>query len=105
MTARQIIFKRAWAMRAKSELTMSECMRHSWRLDSIYKAMDKGEVTIEYLTSSGEFLSRRGTLVKDYNGSGKTAFKVYSNPFLAMYFDVEKNGIRTFDIRWTRLVK
>lgn len=92
-------------MKATSGLNMSECMRYSWKLNSVYNAMDKGEVTIEYLTSSGEFLSRRGTLAKNYNGSGKTAFKVYSNPFLAMYFDLEKNGIRTFDIRRTRLVK
>ena len=53
----------------------------------------------------GTLVSRKGTLVRDYNGRGKVAFRVFSNPFLAMYYDIEKDGIRTLDIRHTRILK
>lgn len=105
MTAKQIIMFRAWSMKSSSNLSLSDCMRYSWKMDSLYVKMSKGVVELEYVKMNGTIVSRKGTLVKDYKGSRKVAFRVHSNPFLAMYYDIEKGGIRMFDIRCVQILK
>ena len=105
MGAKQIIMNRAWGMKSASGMNLSDCMKYSWKMNTLYTEMNKGVVELEYVKLDGTLVSRKGTLVKDYNGSGKVAFKVFSNPFLAMYYDIEKDGIRTLDIRYTRILK
>ena len=105
MVAKQIIIHRAWGMKTASGMSLSDCMKYSWKMNTLYNEMNKGVVDLEYARLDGTLVSRKGTLVRDYNGSGKVAFKVFSNPFLAMYYDIEKDGIRTLDIRHTRILK
>ena len=105
MEAKQIVMYRAWGMKTASGMSLSDCMKYSWKMNTLYTEMNKGVVDLEYVRLDGTLVSRKGTLVRDYNGSGKIAFKVFSNPFLAMYYDIEKDGIRTLDIRHTRILK
>ena len=105
MGAKQIIMNRAWGMKSASGMNLSDCMKYSWKMNTLYKKMNKGVVELEYVKLDGTLVSRKGTLVRDYNGSGKVVFRVFSNPFLAMYYDIEKDGIRTLDIRYTRILK
>lgn len=105
MGAKQIIMCRAWGMKSASGMSLSDCMKYSWKMNTLYNEMNKGVVELEYVRFDGTMVSRKGTLVRDYNSSGKVAFKVFSNPFLAMYYDIEKDGIRTLDIRHTRILK
>ena len=105
MGANQIIMNRAWGMKSASGMSLSDCMKYSWKMNTLYKKMNKGVVELEYVKLDGTLVSRKGTLVRDYNGSGKDVFKVFSNPFLARYYDIEKDGIRTLDIRHTRILK
>ena len=105
MGAKQIIMFRAWGMKSVSGMSFSDCMKYSWKMNTLYEKMNNGVVELEYVKLDGTMVSRKGTLVKDYKGSGKVAFRVFSNPFLAMYYDIEKDGIRILDIRWTRILK
>ena len=105
MVAKQIIMHRAWGMKSASGMSLSDCMKYSWKMNTLYNEMNKGVVELEYVRLDGTLVSRKGTLVRDYNGSGKDVFKVFSNPFLARYYDIEKDGIRTLDIRKTRILK
>ena len=105
MGTKQIIMVRAWGMKSASGMSFSDCMKYSWKMNTLYNKMNNGVVELEYARLDGTLVSRKGTLVKDYKGSGKVAFRVFSNPFLAMYYDIEKDAIRTLDIRWTRILK
>ena len=105
MGAKQIIMCRAWGMKTASGMSLSDCMKYSWKMNTLYDEMNKGVVKVEYVKLDGTLVSRKGTLVRNYNGSGKFAVRVFSNPFLAMYYDIEKDGIRTLDIRHTRILK
>ena len=105
MGAKQIIMHRAWGMKTASGMSLSDCMKYSWKMNNLYVHMTNGVVELENVKLDGSLVSRKGTLVKNYKGSGKIAFRVFSNPFLAMYYDIEKDGIRTLDIRWTRILK
>ena len=105
MGAKQIIMHRAWSMKTASGMSLSDCMKYSWKMNNLYTKMNNGVVELEYVKLDGSLVSRKGTLVKNYKGSGKIAFRVFSNPFLAMYYDIEKDGIRALDIRWTRILK
>lgn len=105
MGAKQIVMYRAWGMKTASGMSLSDCMKYSWKMNTLYTEMNKGVVDLEYVKLDGTLVSRQGTLVRDYNGSGKVAFKVFSNPFLVRYYDIEKDGIRTLDIRHTRILK
>lgn len=105
MEAKQIIMHRAWGMKSASGMSFSDCMKYSWKMNALYNEMNKGVVELEYVRLDGTLVSRKGTLARDCKGSGKVAFKVFSNPFLAMYYDIEKEGIRTLGIRYTRILK
>ena len=105
MGAKQIIMHRAWGMKTASGMSLSDCMKYSWKMNTLYEKMNNGVVELEYVKLDGTMVSRKGTLVKDYKGSGKVAFGVFTNPFLAMYYDIEKDGIRILDIRYTRILK
>ena len=95
MGAKQIIMNRAWGMKSASSMSLSDCMKYSWKMNTLYDEMNKGVVKLEYVKLDGTLVSRKGTLVRDYKGSGKVAFRVLSNPVRAMYYDSEKDGIRT----------
>ena len=105
MEAKQIVMYRAWGMKTASCMSLSDGKKYSGKMNTLYTEMNKGVVDLEYVKLDGTLVSRKGTLVRDYNGSGKVAFRVFSNPFLAMYYDIEKDGIRTLDIRHTRILK
>ena len=105
MGAKQIIMCRAWGMKTASGMSLSDCMKYSWKMNNLYNKMNNGVVELEYVKLDGTLVSRKGTLVKNYKGSGRVAFRVFSNPFFAMYYDIEKDAIRTLDIRRTRILK
>lgn len=83
--------------RQNSTLTFSHCLRTAWAVCKLQAAMKTGAVEFSFLKIEGETRLAVGTLDPSrFNYTAKTETKREKSPAIVTYFDLEKNGFRSF---------
>lgn len=95
MNFRSTVFTQAHHIKANTNQKFATCLAKSWDLYRLGKKMTEGNVRFGYLKKDGSLrkavgtLYNIGTLIK---GTGTSAANVFN------YFDVDKQGFRSFRI-------
>ena len=97
--SKSLVMKAAWAVLKKAEVqTISETMRVAWKAIKLKYRMTSGVVTFKFRKTNGEIRTAVGTLKSgmfEYQAKGSNSKPSYST---VAYWDIEKDGFRSFRI-------
>lgn len=96
---RKTVMKYAWQILKATGQAWRTCMIKAWRLYRLAKAMREGVVTFCYAKVDGTIRNAVGTLKNVPSGATFGGKRITKPSYKTMrYFDLEKNGFRSFKI-------